>query len=64
MMLISFEPTAKDAWDIRIEGEKVGHVSKKRGTFVAAITRSIHPDGLDAICGPNGLVADLNRVPA
>jgi len=59
-MVIQYDPTGKGTWDIRIGGEKVGHISKKRGAFVATITRSIHPDGLDAICGPGGFVAELN----
>jgi hypothetical protein len=36
------------------------HVSKKRGKFLGTIVRSCHPNALDAMCGPSGLVADLN----
>jgi hypothetical protein len=63
-MVILYTPTGENKWDIRIGGEKVGHISKKRRTFVATITRSVHPDGLDAICAPGGFVAELNGMAA
>jgi hypothetical protein len=81
-MLINYKPTAKNQWDIRVDGEKVGQVFKygaaklpenlrwnllshggrlsiERGTFIAALTRSV-PHALEAICGPRSFVAELN----
>lgn len=57
-MLINFEPSGKNRWNLRIDGGKKGHIKKERGSFVATITRHVHYTALDGICF---FVAELNR---
>jgi hypothetical protein len=38
-MLTEFKPTGKNRWAIRVKGSKKGRIEKRRGSFVAVITR-------------------------
>jgi hypothetical protein len=49
-MFIHFKSADKNRWDIRIDGGKKGRIEKRRGSFVAILTRPVDLAGLEGVC--------------
>jgi hypothetical protein len=56
-MLINYKPTGQNKWDVRVNGSKKGRIEKRRGSFVALLTRHVSLEVLDSV---TSFVAERN----